>query len=49
MTIPSHRSTLDTAALGRIARNMGTTTVGPVTTIRAPNRAASSQPKPTSQ
>ena len=47
MTIPSHRSTLATEATGRTVRNMGTITVGPVTTISAPNRVATSQEKPT--
>ena len=40
MTMPSQRRMFDTAAFGLTVRNIGTITVGPVTTVIAPNRKA---------
>ena len=45
MTIPSQRRMLATCVVGRTLRSIGTITVGPVTTVSAPNRIASSREK----
>ncbi|MNI63198.1 hypothetical protein D3C73_1185530 [compost metagenome] len=45
MTMPSQRRMLAIEAFGRTTRNIGTITVGPVTSVRLPKRMASSQSK----
>ena len=46
ITIPSQRKILAKLDLGCTVRNMGTITVGPVTTTNAPNSIAIDQSKP---
>ena len=46
MMIPSQRRIRPTCAVGRTVRSIGTITVGPVTTMMAPNSIATRQSKP---
>ncbi|MCY1180061.1 hypothetical protein D9M73_204890 [compost metagenome] len=47
--IPSQRRMFAIADFGRTTRNIGTITVGPVTSVRVPKRIASGQSNPSSQ
>ena len=47
MTMPSQRRSLAIRSFGRTERSIGSITVGPVTTMMAPNRKDNSMLKPT--
>ena len=49
VTIPSQRRVFATASVGRTVRSIGTITVGPVTTTRAPNSSAMPGARPTTK